>query len=114
MTESLIDQLDANINSNRQARDLGAAIERLQKSRDFQTVVLSGYLEQEAIRLVQARTDSVMQKPEQQACLLRQIDAIACFKDFLRTKLMLADHAAGAIEEAESMREQILAEEISE
>ena len=113
MTEAYIDQLGAAIEDSRKVRDFGAAIERLQKSGDFRAVVLKGYLEQEAIRLVQARTDSAMQKPEQQADLMRQIDAIACFKDFLRTRLMLAEHARGAIEEAESLREEVMAEELS-
>ncbi|HEY7823552.1 MAG TPA: hypothetical protein VIG24_11980 [Acidimicrobiia bacterium] len=108
-----LNQLEASIEGHRQTRDIGKAIERLRNNVDFKRVVLSGYLEQEAIRLVQARTDPSMQTDRQQADLIRQMDGIACFRDYLRVQLMLADRADGAIEEAEELRTQLLQEDLA-
>lgn len=112
--EDLIEQIDAAIRTNHTQLDMGKAIDRLHKNPDFITVILKGYLEQEAIRLVHLRTDPAVQTASQQADILRQIDGVAAFKDFLRTKLMLADKAAGAIEEAEDLREELLREDLEE
>jgi hypothetical protein len=105
--------LDEVIQGYREQIELGKAIARLRENSDFKKVVLEGYLEEEAVRLVYARTDPSMAAPHQQADLVRQIDGVACFRDFFRTKLMLADQAANAIGEAEDLRTELLNEELS-
>lgn len=108
--QQFIASLEASIERSEADREFGKAIDRLYRNPDFKTVILKGYLEQEAIRLVHCRTDPNMQKADQQADLIRQIDGVACFKDFLRTKLMLADQAGRSIEEAQEMRTALLEE----
>ena len=51
-----------------------------------------------------------MQTPEHQASILRDIDAIGSFYQFLRTLEIQAEMARRAVEDGESLREEILAE----
>lgn len=112
MTQSYIDQLDAAIEINKQARDVGKAIERLYANADFKRVILEGYLEQEAIRLVHLRADVNAQKPEVQAAILREIDGIAYLDSFLRTSMTLARRADDEITSNEEARAEALAEDL--
>lgn len=112
MNEEQIRALDRSIETAHAQLDIGKAIERLHRNPDFKAVILKGYLEQEAIRLVHLRTDPAVQSPAQQADIIRQIDGIAAFKDYLRTRVMLADKAPVAIEEAEELRTELMNEDI--
>lgn len=112
MNQQEIDALDRDIENANAQLDTGKAIERLHKNPDFKNVILVGYLEKEAIRLVHLRTDPNVQSPQQQADIIRQIDAIAALKDFLRVRLMLADKAPQAIEEAEDLRTALINEDL--
>ena len=112
MPADYIEQLDANIRESRKILKRGVALERLYSNRDFKEVILNGYMEQEAIRLVHLRVDPSMQSPEMQASLIKQIDAVANLGDYFRTvhhKAMLAEKGIASDEET---REELLAQEL--
>lgn len=113
MSQHMIDEIDSAILQLKETRELGQMIEQLKKTPAFKQVVLQGYFRDEAVRLVHLRGDVAMQDPKQQEDVIRQIDAIAAFKTFLDTKLMMADRANEAIEECEANRQEILAGELS-
>lgn len=84
MSQAQIDQLHRNIADNKGFVALHQALTRLQANRDFQTVISSGYLKDEAVRLVHARSNVALQSPASQAALLRDIDAIGSLEAYFR------------------------------
>lgn len=91
---------------------IGTALERLLKNRDFKSLVLEGYLEQEAIRLVHAKAHPNLQGDGAQKDILVQIDAIGAFKDYLKVLEHKARMAVKAIEDSEESLEELRAEEL--
>lgn len=79
-----IEQLEHDIQVAKQAVALGHALERLMHNRDFQTLILTGYLENEAVRLVHLKADPSMDKPHSQASILAQIDSIGALAEYFR------------------------------
>lgn len=84
MSQAQIDQLHRNISDNRGFVALHVALTRLQTNQDFKTIISQGYLKDEAVRLVHARSNAALQSPEAQAALLRDIDAIGSLEAFFR------------------------------
>lgn len=84
MSQAHIDQLHRNITDNKAFVSLQQSLLRLQANRDFQTVISQGYLRDEAVRLVHARSNAALQSPLDQAALLRDIDAIGSLEAFFR------------------------------
>lgn len=110
-TSDELKALDDRIKECKKTVALGQSLERLLNNRDFKAVILEGYFREEAIRLVSAKGDPNLQSPEIQASIIRQIDAIGSVQDFLRLISSQADQAIKMIEDAEALREEILAEE---
>lgn len=107
---SAIQEIDANIREAQKYVELGNTLERLRENRDFKSIVLEGYFEKEAIRLVHLKADPSMQTPERQASILTQIDAIGAVRQYFDSVLHRANMAAKQIESDEMTREEILAE----
>lgn len=112
MSQAEIQELELSIKRAQDMVDMGKALERLQKNKDFKKIVLEGYFEKEAIRLVHLKSDAQMQTPEKQAAVIRGIDAIGEFHDYLKTVYQLANMAQHAIEADEQTRDELLAEEL--
>ena len=93
--------------------ELGDALARLRGNRDFKKVILEGFFEQEAVRLVHLKADSNMQSPESQKSILTQLDAIGTLAQYLRTVDMRANLAKKSIEYDEQTLEEIAAEELA-
>jgi hypothetical protein len=84
MSQAQIDQLHRNIEASKGFVALHQALVRLQSSPDFKTIIAQGYLRDEAVRLVHARSNVALQRPEDQAAILRDIDAIGSLEAFFR------------------------------
>lgn len=110
MSSVELQAIENNIRNSQKVADLGAALERLHSNRDFKKIVLEGYFEQEAIRLVHLKSDQNMQSAESQKAITMQMDAIGTFKQYLRTVEFKADLAGKSIESDEYMRDELLAE----
>jgi hypothetical protein len=107
-------EIEANIAHAKEIVAKGAALERLKNHPDFRKVVVEGYLEREAIRLVHLKGDQHMQKPERQAGIQADIDAIGRFAAYLGSVSQFAAMAAASLEDAEAAREEIAAEELDQ
>ena len=59
---SEIQQLEHEIQTSKKSVELGNALERLFNNRDFKNIVLKGYLEQEAVRLVHLKASPEMER----------------------------------------------------
>jgi len=110
MTTDAIQEIELNIKEAQRMVDLGAAVTRLTNNRDFKKVVMEMYFEKEAIRLVHLKASPHMQEPARQAAIIKDMDAIGAFYQFLRTLEMQAEMAKRAVEDSEQLREEILAE----
>lgn len=111
MSQAQIDQLHRNIADNKGFVALNQALTRLQANRDFQTVISSGYLKDEAVRLVHARSNVALQSPAAQAALLRDIDAIGSLEAYFRKIEQQARQALSHIDADEETIAELLAGE---
>lgn len=110
MTQTVLEQLDQDIRTSRETVELGNALDRLVHNPDFKRVVAQGYLNQEAIRLVHLKADPAMQRPDTQAAIVRDIDAIGALASYFNVIRRHAAMAADQMNDAEEMRSQILDE----
>ena len=105
-----IDEIEANIAGNKVAIETAKALDRLLANKDFQRVVIKGYLMEEAVRLVHLRADPAFQTPEKQLAILTQIDGIGAVKSYLDLVHFKARQAEKAIEQDEATIDDIRAE----
>ena len=108
---SQIEQLEHSIQDSKKYVELGNALERLLQNRDFKAVILKGYLEDEAIRLVHLKADPAMQTSQYQQSILAQIDAIGAVASYLNEIRRQGDMAAKTISSAEEVLEELRREE---
>lgn len=113
MTEADIQEIELNIKQAQEFVALGNSLDRLISSRDFKKIILEGYFEKEAIRLVHLKGDVNMQTAERQASILRQMDSVSGLRDYLEIVSHRANAARKAIEDNESALEELAAESLS-
>lgn len=106
--------IEANIARNKEIVARGIALERLKSHADFRKIVIEGYLEREAIRLVHLKGDPNMQRPDRQLDIQADIDGIGRFAAYLNLVGRSAAEAAMSIEADEATREEIAAEELGQ
>lgn len=91
--------------------DAGNSLERLRSNRDFNKLIVEGYLKDEAIRLVHAKADPALQSASAQAAILRDIDAIGALEQFFTTIYQQARIAGKQMLDIDEMREELLKED---
>lgn len=111
MTQDTVQAIEKNIQEAKAILEVGKALERLKTNRDFREVVLKGYFEREAIRLVHLKADPLFQTPEKQQSILRDIDAIGALSGYFNSVRILADIAEKAVEAGEAERDELAREE---
>lgn len=111
MSTNQLKEIEDSIKSARKLVELGDTLERLKSNRDFRAIVLEGYFEKEAIRLVQAKSNPALQSAEMQKLILTQIDSIGNLNLFFATIVQQASIARKSIEQDESMLEELANEE---
>jgi hypothetical protein len=104
--------IEESIKSAKKLVELADALERLKSNKDFKTIVMEGYFEKEAIRLVQAKSNPSLQSPEMQKSIITQIDSIGNLNLFFTTLVQQAAMARKSIEQDEAAIEEIAAEEV--
>ena len=83
----------------------------LHNNRDFIDVIEKGYFEEEASRLVLLKADPNLQKPEDQASIIRSIDAIGHFRQYLGTVISLGRMMEKSLADDVETRNELLAED---
>lgn len=106
--------IERSIKEAKVCKDLGSALERLSKNRDFIAVVKQGYFKDEAVRLVHLRADPAYQTEVLQSSINKQIDAIGSLNQYFLVVAHLANQADRQIAQDEAMIEQINIEELSD
>ena len=110
MSANEIQQLDRSIKQSQKLVDLGDALDRLRNNRDFKKVIVEGYFEQEAVRLVHALSDRNMQSSESQDSIQKQMIGIGVFSDYLHTLSTQANMARRSVEADEATRAELILE----
>lgn len=113
MSNDTIQAIEENIKRARKLVEVGDALERLKNNRDFKKVMIEGYFEQEAIRLVHLKSDPNVQSPEMQKSIMSQIDAIGAISQYFSTVMHKSSIASKAIASDEEARDELLEEELS-
>jgi hypothetical protein len=111
MSNVELDAIEKNIQEAQAYVDAANALLKLKDNREFKKVIMKGYFEEEAVRLVHLKADSNMQTPDMQKSLDKQIEAIGSFSNYLNTVLYKAEMARKTIEAEEEAREEILQNE---
>lgn len=112
MSQNAIEEIELSIQEAQAFVDKGKALERLRHNRDFQAVVLEGYLKDEAVRLVHLKNAPNVQSEQVQRSIVKQIDAVGVFTQFLNTVHRQAEEAQYAIDSGEEEIEAARAEEV--
>ena len=111
MSNDTIARLEADIKRAKRVVEMGESLERLQTNRDFRQLILEGYFEKEAIRLVHLKADPSMQTVPMQDSIMKQIDAIGALHTYLLVVDLQAEQARKAIEGIDETIEEIVTEE---
>ncbi len=114
MINQQIQEIEVNIKEAQQIVELGKAMERLRNNRDFKKVVMEGYFEKEAVRLVHLKADPAMQDEVRQKAILSQMDAIGNLNQYFETVFHRANLATKAIAADEETIDELRAEGIAE
>jgi hypothetical protein len=112
MLKTRVEEIELNIQQAKSIVELGSSLERLRNNRDFKKVIIDGFFEKEAIRLVHLKSDYNMQDDESQKSIVAQMDAIGTLSQYfskVRHEGMLAQKA---IESDEETRDELLTEDI--
>lgn len=102
--------IELSIKQAKETLEMGKAFERLLVNRDFRKIIIEGYFEQEAIRLVHLKADTNMQGAEQQKSIIQQMDAVGALNAYLTTLQYRVNMAKKSLESDEQMLEELLAE----
>jgi GTP cyclohydrolase III len=82
--ENDIQEIQVTISDLQEVVKKREAFLRLKDNKDFKTIIENGYFEEEAVRLVKLRSESGYESPEVQERLLKEIDAIGAFFQYLK------------------------------
>jgi len=112
MSNDTVVALEREIQAAKQAIEVGQALDRLKNNRDFKLVITTGYFTEEAVRLVHLKAMPNMARPESQASIIQQIDAIGTFYGYLLKVEQQAQLAGAKVAADEDTLEELAAEEL--
>lgn len=110
MSHDTVQLIELNIARAKEILELEKSLNRLASNQDFRKVVLVGYFEKEAVRLVHLKCDPSYQTPERQAAIDKDIVSIGGLVQYFRTVEHNAAIAEKSIEADQFAREELLAE----
>jgi len=102
--EQEIQEIELQISSVKEMIDTADALERLRSNPDFKMVIEEGYFNQNAIRLVSLKAAPAMASEENQISIVRGIDAIGEFQQYLNSIITMGEQSKQMVEDA---REQL-------
>jgi hypothetical protein len=111
MSANILQSLDKDIEQYSAAVKLAATLDRLMSSRDFQEVVLNGYLQKEAIRLVHLKAAKSEQSPEAQQAIVSKLDSIGQLHQYFEGIRAQAELARMSLNAAEQTRIELLVQD---
>jgi hypothetical protein len=107
-----VENIDISINHAIKHVNKMNSVLNLSRNKDFIDVIEKGYFEEEASRLVLLKADPNLQKPEDQASIIRSIDAIGHFRQYLGSVIHVGRMMEKSLAEDIETKNDLLAEEI--
>jgi len=86
------------------------ALDRLRKNKDFIALIETGFLKDEASRVVLALAEPALQADDQQKQLYKMIDACGYLRQYLNRIYQFGHHAEGALASHEDTRNELMSE----
>lgn len=102
-----IHEIEVSMAEVRSTIEMGDKLERLLKNQDFRDLIMVGYLQTEAIRLVMTKTKQGMESADKQAAVIRSIDGIGEFNKYLHRVDLAADQALATLEQLQEAQAEI-------
>lgn len=106
-----IEEVELSNQTAKKMIELGNALQRLEKNRDFKRLFVEGYLREEAIRLVHIRGDHNMQDEVSQKIITQLMDGITGLTHYCNRVRHEAHLAEKAVEENDRLLEELRAGE---
>lgn len=107
---SELQQVERDIAGYKNQIALGELLERLSSNKDFQSLILNGFLRENAIHLVNLLAHPNLQTPEKQAAIHRQMAGVGALGDHLRQIRQDAERAKESLVSSEETRAYYLRE----
>lgn len=105
-----LETLDITIKQAQTSIALKRSLMRLQENPDFDKLIMKGYFEDEAVRLVLLRADPSQQSEDAQKAINKSLDSIGFLRQYFIAINQIGAMAEKAIKADEQTREDILAE----
>lgn len=109
-----IQQIELQIQDAIDAVEKANALERLEKNKDFKTIISEGYFTEEAKRAVLLRASPNAYDPNVQKDIENVITSVGGLYQYFNKIYRFGDAAAQALENDKKTREELLAEELEE
>lgn len=110
MSDYDIETIEVSMDHAKTMLDLKKSLDKLLKNRDFKAVIMDGYFEKEAQRLVFLKSEYTMQSEENQREIIKQIDSIGSLRQYFNMVRALGQQAEKSMEDLENTREELLNE----
>jgi hypothetical protein len=110
MSSEQLRSIDAQIARHKESIADGNALARLKANPDFKRIILSGYLEKEAVRLVHGRAVACLNGQVHADHNLTRIEAVSIFSEYLKHVAEQAETAAADLVDTEHTRDELLAD----
>ena len=109
--EQQIHQVEITIEEAKKQVNKMNALIRLSRNKDYKEVFLDGYFTQHAIQQVLLKADPGHQSSEQQAEIVKEIDAIGSLRMHLHAIVAQGRQMEGSLAEHEQTKEELLTED---
>lgn len=106
MAQTDIEQVELSISEAKKSIEMGKMAEKLAINRDFKKVVMDGYFVDEAARLVHLLGDPRLNQ-EGRESVLRDIQGLGAFKQYLQNKVREGHMAQDALEEHQETLDEL-------
>lgn len=106
-----LSEIDQSIANNKLIVEQAEALKRLQQSRDFKKVIVEGYLNNLAVKLVHLKGHPSSKDQAEQQSIMAQLDAIGHFNQYLNQITAAAEQAKKVMDADEQTREELLSQD---
>lgn len=106
-----LEQVELTIEQAHDSIALKQALTRLYENADFKKIILEGYLQKEAARMVHAKAEPSLQSENDQLQLTRMIDGVGYFRQYLNKVYQFGAIAERTLESHQQTRTDLMAED---
>lgn len=113
MSDSQINEIEVSIERAKEMIERSESLNWLLNNKQFNDVILKGYFEKEACRLVLSKAEPILQTDEHQRDIIKSIDGIGSLRSYFTTTFHSGDMARKSIADDRVTREELEKEEDS-